>query len=118
MTVSSSPSVLLASSWTSFPIIDMSYSIRFDIPSPPEGAPFDAVPRLLLAIRHLVVDRFDGSMLVANVTLPPRGDRPASPGFRVTLDFEDSVNPLAVTRALDEIFDHIEEIALSVPSTK
>lgn len=96
----------------------MSYSIRFDIPSPPEGAPFDAVPRLLFAIRGLVVDRFDGTMHVANVTLPPRNGRAASPGFQVTLDFEEGVHPLAVTRALDEIFEHVEEIALPVRSSE
>lgn len=96
----------------------MSYSIRFDIPSPPEEAPFDAVPRLLFAIRGLVVDRFDGSMHVTNVMLPPRNGRAASPGFQVTLDFEEGVHPLAVTRALDEIFEHIEEIALPVRSSK
>ena len=88
----------------------MSFSIRFHIPAPPKEAPSDALPRLLYAIRHVAVDYFDGTMHVANMTLPPRGDRPASQGFQVTLDFEEDVHPLEVTRALDNVFDNVEAI--------
>jgi len=96
----------------------MSYSIRFNLPLPPVDAPASAVARFLLAIRGVAIDRFDGSMHVMNAELPPSHGRPARPGFQVTLDFDDGVNPLEVTRALDEVFDHAEEIVSSVRSSE
>ncbi len=96
----------------------MSYSIRFSLPSPPEGSPANAASRLLFAIRVLVVERFDGSMHVTNTTLPPRNGEPACPGFQVTLDFEDSVSPLAVTRALDELHDNVAAIVSTITSSE
>jgi hypothetical protein len=106
------------SPWALSPITPMSYSIRFNLPSPPQGAPADVIPRFLFAIRGVALDRFDGSMHVMDTELPPSHGRPASSGFQVTLSFHDSVNPLEVTRALDEVFDHAEEIVSSVRSSE
>jgi hypothetical protein len=96
----------------------MAYSIRFNLPLPPDTVPTDTLARFLLAIRSVAIDRFDGSMHVMGAELPPRHGRPASRGVQVTLSFEDGVNPLEVTRTLDEVFDHAEEIVSPARSSE
>lgn len=87
----------------------MSFSIRFDIPLPPVDPSESKVPQLLIAIRSVAVDRFGGSMHVLTTKLPSLHGLPARPAFQVTLSFDENVNPLEVTRAIDEVYDRVDE---------
>lgn len=87
----------------------MSFSIRFDIPLPPVDPSESKVPQLLIAIRSVAVDRFGGEMHVLTKELPSLHGLPARPAFQVTLSFDESVNPLEVTRAIDEVYDRVDE---------
>jgi hypothetical protein len=90
----------------------MSYSIRFSVPVPPKDARL-GLARLLTAIHEATIARYGGAMrvgLVEERRLKRRPNEPF-PCVPVTLDFDDSVDPRPVTRALDEIYDHAESIA-------
>lgn len=87
------------------------YSIRFRIPLPAPDAGTGGFVRFLLAIRDLAVGRFGGAMRACRDGRRSDGGPPPEPVVTVTLSFDDSVHPLEVTRALDDLYERAEAIA-------
>ncbi|HRY43592.1 MAG TPA: hypothetical protein P5164_06555 [Thermoanaerobaculia bacterium] len=100
-----------------FPLTTMPYSIRFRVPLPPPEIGTGGLVRFLLAIRELAVDRFSGGMCSWRDGHPADGS-PPDPCVTVLLTFDDTVNPLEVTRALDRLYDHAEAIVLEQQETE
>lgn len=94
-----------------FLLTTMAYSIHFRIPLPSPEIGTESLVGILLAIRELVVDRFDGGMCSWRDGHPADGT-PSDPWVHVELMFDDTVSPLEVTLALDQLFGRARAIAL------
>lgn len=94
-----------------FPFTTMPFSIRLRVPLPTPEIGSGGLVRFLLAIHELAVDRFNGGMSAWHEGHPADGT-PPDPWVNVELTFDDTVNPLEVTRALDQLFGRARAIAL------
>lgn len=94
-----------------FPLTTMAYSIRLRVPLPTPEIGAGGLVRFLLAIHELAVDRFNGDMCSWYPGTPADGS-PPDRWVNVELTFDDTVNPLEVTRALDQLFGRARAIAL------
>lgn len=94
----------------------VSYSLRFSVPIPPTDARL-GLARFLTAVHEVAVAHHGFGMHVGPVEerhLKRRPDEPF-PCVTVTLDFDDSVDPRPVTKALDELIDRAESIVFPDP---